>query len=96
MLRGLVSAGAPRTKTGRMVRRNRLTISKTKVLEVDICTRIELSGRLDEGIDEFFVLLAANSLLAETKVEVVFQEALVVSAAVEHDGQRPGGMDAGT
>lgn len=79
-----------------MERRNRLTISKTKVLEMDICTRIQLSGRLDEGIDKFVILLAANSLLAETKVEVVFQKARIVSAAVEHDGQCPGGMDAGT
>lgn len=45
-----------------------LTIWKSKVLEVDVGTRIQLPRRLNERINELVVLLSTNAPLLEPEV----------------------------
>lgn len=48
---------------------------------------IQLSGSLDKVVYKFVVLLAANSLLSQSQVQVVVQELIIVRAAVQYHGQ---------
>lgn len=73
-----------------------LTVSHAKVFEVNVRLGVELSHGLDEGVDEFIVLLTPDALLFETEVEIIVQELLIVRSTVENHGQSAVGMDTGT
>ena len=49
--------------------------------------RKQLLHRLDELVDERIVLRAAHAVLAQAKIERVFEQSLVVGADVERDRQ---------
>jgi hypothetical protein len=61
---------------------------------MDICFRVQLSSRLNEGVDKVIIFLTPSARLLEAKIEVVFQKFLAVGATVQNDGQRSIRMDA--
>ncbi len=62
---------------------------------MEVGTRVEPVRRADERVDELVVLLAPDALVAESQIQRVVEELLVVRAAVEDDGQCPVRVDAG-
>lgn len=70
------------------------TIIQTKVLKVDVCFGIEFTRRFDEGLDKLVILLTPSTLLPETKVKVILQELLIISAAVQDNRKHTVGVDA--
>lgn len=75
--------------------RAELTVIKTEVFKVDVCPRIKLTSGLDENVDELVIPLTPDALLAQSKIQVIFQQVLVVCATVKDYWESPIGVDAG-
>jgi hypothetical protein len=72
----------------------KLTVAETKVLKVDVCLWIQLSCRLDKGVDKLAVLFAADTFLSEAQVQLVVEELLIVRPAVKDDRESAVWVDA--
>jgi len=62
---------------------------------MDVSTRIQLSRRLNECVDEIIVLLSTYTLLLESEVDIVVEKFFIVCSAVENNGERTVWVDAG-
>jgi hypothetical protein len=72
-----------------------LTISKAKVLKMDIGIWVKLPGRLDELVHKLGILFTTDTLLLQTQIQFVVQKLLVVRATVQDYWKCPVGMDTG-
>lgn len=67
-----------------------------KVLKLDDHVGIYILYGSHEFVHEVLLDIDRNSLLAQTQVERVAEVALIVSARIQDDGQRLGGVNAGS
>ena len=74
---------------------NAARVGRAEVLEVEKRVGEELAGHGQVLVDERVVALAAHTRMALAQVGGVVEECLVVGAAVQVDGDRPLGVDAG-
>jgi hypothetical protein len=58
------------------------TVFRAKVLKVNVGSRKQLPSSFDECLDKVIVALSANSRLAQTEIEIIVEQILVVCAAV--------------
>lgn len=72
-----------------------LTVFQTKILEMNVSLGKQLSSCVDKGLDKIIILLSSYPTVAKTKIELVFKQIFVVSAAVYDDGKGSTGMNAG-
>lgn len=55
----------------------------------------QLSSSVDKGLDKIVILLSSYPTVAETKVELIFKQIFIVSAAVYDYGKGSTGMNTG-
>jgi hypothetical protein len=60
------------------------TVREAEIFKVYVGLWIEPSCGLDEGVNEFVILFTANTLLAESKVEIVVKQRFIVCATIQN------------
>lgn len=63
---------------------------------MDICSRVQLSGRLYELIHEIIITLASDSGFSKAEIQIVVEKFFVVGAAIENYGESSVGVDSST